>query len=53
LWRLDSGKVEETIETRSGVVRWLAFSAGGRFLATSGGDRVVRVWDLSRVSRNR
>ena len=44
LWEAHSGKLFQTLDAHTNDVRALALSADGRFLATSGTDKLVKVW---------
>jgi RNA polymerase sigma factor (sigma-70 family) len=45
LYAADTGEVVATLAGHAGVVRAVAFGAGGDHLVTGGDDRTARVWD--------
>ena len=44
LWEAHSGKLIQTLDAHTNDVRALALSADGRYLATGGTDKLVKVW---------
>ncbi|MCA9706325.1 MAG: hypothetical protein KDK70_10795, partial [Myxococcales bacterium] len=44
LWDGRAGTPRAVLQEHAGSVGALAWSADGRWLATAGGDRIVRVW---------
>jgi mono/diheme cytochrome c family protein len=51
-WRVERAEPRE-LRLDAGAVRALAFSADGRWLATAGEDRAVRVWDVATGKESR
>src|SRR5205807_1691949 len=47
LWDARTGREVLRLPGHGGGVPWLAFSRDGKRLASAGGDRAVRVWELS------
>ena len=48
VWNLDTFKVEHELPGHVGGTSTVAFHPGGRWLASIGSDRKVKVWDLNR-----
>jgi WD40 repeat protein len=46
LWDVATGQVAESLKGHKGVVRAVAFSPKGGFLASSG-DKPLRIWDVA------
>ncbi|WP_413163858.1 WD40 repeat domain-containing protein [Capilliphycus salinus ALCB114379] len=47
IWDLQTGKLEKTFSSDSGVINTLAISSDGKTVITGSGDRIVRIWDIT------
>lgn len=47
IWNLQTGKLEKTFASDSGVINTLAISSDGKTVITGSGDRIVRIWDIT------
>ena len=45
LWRVESGKLQETIKAHKKEVTSLSFSADGDTLASASGDKTIKLWN--------
>ena len=46
IWQIESGRILEQFEAHNGWVEAMSVSPDGRYLATGGPDRMVKLWDL-------
>ncbi len=46
LWDSETGAIEQTLSSHSGVVRTCGFSHKGDYIISSGHDKTVHVWDI-------
>ena len=51
LWSLPAGQLEQVVETKAGVIDALAFSPDGTTLASTHGDRAIRLWTVDAQTR--
>lgn len=51
VWDLQTGRVVQTLLGHTAAPRFLAISPSGKWLASAGHDRVVRVWPLAAADR--
>ena len=47
IWRVDTGERQHQLMGHDDVVRAVAFSAKGDFLASAGSDRTIQLWSLA------
>lgn len=47
IWDLQTGQLQKTLQSDSGVMTALAIAPDGRTLVSGSGDRMVRIWDLT------
>ncbi|MEO1348497.1 MAG: WD40 repeat domain-containing protein [Cyanobacteria bacterium J06635_15] len=47
VWDLQTGELQQTRQSDSGVVTGLAIAPDGQTIVSGGGDRMVRIWDLT------
>jgi WD40 repeat protein len=47
LWKVESGEQQKTFVGHSGLVTSVAYSPDGRFLASCGRDRFIKIWEVA------